>query len=162
MKSQKGFTLVELMVVMAIIAILATAGISQYGRFIKSARDTTRITDLQAINVVILDSIQSTGVVPGDVGLLKTKMLETAGKLITDKITGTACLDKDGKAVRCQFQYAVCDGGTGYILATYFESSGNISKYTKDDIGGGWAGDPDLYEIGTCSGDPTPVFNEIK
>jgi type IV pilus assembly protein PilA len=59
MKNQKGFTLVELMVVLAIIAILSTAGISQYGRFIKSARDTTRLSDLQALNVVLLDSIQA-------------------------------------------------------------------------------------------------------
>jgi type IV pilus assembly protein PilA len=67
MKNQKGFTLVELMVVMAIIAILSTAGISQYGRFIKSARDTTRVADLNALNIVILDSIQATGTVPADV-----------------------------------------------------------------------------------------------
>ena len=59
MKNKKGFTLVELMVVMAIIAILSTAGISQYGKFIKSARDTTRIADLNAINVALLQSIQS-------------------------------------------------------------------------------------------------------
>lgn len=161
MKNQKGFTLVELMVVMAIIAILATAGISQYGRFIKSARDTTRITDLQAINVVILDSIQSSGLVPADTTTLKQAMKDAAGKELYDKITGDACLGKDGKtAKKCEFKYAVCDGGTGYVLGAVFESPGNVSKYTKDDVGGGYAGSDEMYEIGSCAED-TPTFASI-
>ncbi len=86
MKNQKGFTLVELMVVMAIIAILSTAGISQYGRFIKSARDTTRLTDLDAINIVLVDSIQSTGVVPDDVSALEKYIREVAGKEISEAL----------------------------------------------------------------------------
>ncbi len=86
MKNQKGFTLVELMVVMAIIAILSTAGISQYGRFIKSARDTTRLTDLDAINIVLVDSIQSTGVVPDDVSALEKYIREVAGKEVSEAL----------------------------------------------------------------------------
>lgn len=161
MKNQKGFTLVELMVVMAIIAILSTAGISQYGRFIKSARDTTRIADLQAINVVILDSIQSTGLAPDSVANLKIAMEDAAGKIISEKISeGTACLDGDSTPTDCSYQYAVCDGGTGYILAASFEGPGNVNKYEKDDVGGWYAGSPDTYEIGSCS-ESSPTFEEI-
>jgi prepilin-type N-terminal cleavage/methylation domain-containing protein len=82
----KGFTLVELMVVMAIIAILSTAGISQYGRFIKSARDTTRVSDLNALNIIILDSIQSVGIVPEDVNALELYTREVAGKEISEAL----------------------------------------------------------------------------
>lgn len=86
MKNQKGFTLVELMVVMAIIAILSTAGISQYGRFIKGARDTTRISDLNALNIVLIDSIQNTGLVPEDRDALATYTQEVAGKEISEAL----------------------------------------------------------------------------
>jgi prepilin-type N-terminal cleavage/methylation domain-containing protein len=54
MKKQSGFTLIELMVVMAIIAILATAGLSAYTGYIKKSRDTVRIADLNAINTIVL------------------------------------------------------------------------------------------------------------
>jgi len=56
-RKQSGFTLIELMVVMAIIAILATAGLSAYTGYIKKARDTTRIADLAAINTIVLSSL---------------------------------------------------------------------------------------------------------
>lgn len=157
MKNQKGFSLVELMVVMAIIAILSTAGISQYGRFIKSARDTTRVADLNALNVVILDSIQGSGVVPVDVAALKLKINEVAGKDILDPLDGgTACLEDDGATTTaCQYYYTVCDGGTGYMLSTHFESKNNVdSKYDKDDVS---TSDPDgvlhdhVYELGSCN-----------
>jgi prepilin-type N-terminal cleavage/methylation domain-containing protein len=156
MKNQKGFTLVELMVVMAIIAILSTAGISQYGKFIKGARDTTRLEDLKALNIVILDSIQAKGVVP-EIDDLPGKIKEVAGKSIIDPLDGaTACLEEDGvSVVDCHYQYAVCDGGTWYIIATAFENKNNaLAKYQQDNVS---SENPDdvlndnLYEIGTCN-----------
>ena len=57
MRKQSGFTLIELMVVMAIIAILATAGLSAYGGYLKKARDSNRIEDLRAIEAVVLASL---------------------------------------------------------------------------------------------------------
>jgi len=156
MKNQKGFTLVELMVVMAIIAILSTAGISQYGRFIKSARDTTRTSDLNALNIVILDSIQSNGTVPGTAADFVAKIKEVAGKDIVDPLSGNkACLLADGETTtECGYQYAICDGGTGYKLATGFESKNNVdNKYQKDDVS--TSDDThlsdDLYELGSCN-----------
>jgi prepilin-type N-terminal cleavage/methylation domain-containing protein len=157
MKNQKGFTLVELMVVMAIIAILSTAGISQYGRFIKSARDTTRVADLNALNIVILDSIQATGTVPETVDDFVDKIKEVAGKDILDPLDGaTACLEDDGATTTvCQYYYTVCDGGTGYLLGTHFESKNNVDgKYGKDDVS---TSDADtvladhMYELGSCN-----------
>ena len=151
MKNQKGFTLVELMVVMAIIAILSTAGISQYGRFIKGARDTTRIGDLNALNIVLIDSIQNTGLVPEDVDALEVYTREVAGKEISEALgnNANACMDSDGKSTSCGYHYIVCDGGTGYLLATAFESKNNIEKYSKDDVSGTPL-DENKYELGSC------------
>lgn len=47
--NQKGFSLVELMVVVAIIGILATIGIPQYQRFMAKARQSEAKTHLNAI-----------------------------------------------------------------------------------------------------------------
>jgi len=152
------------MVVMAIIAILSTAGISQYGNFIKTARDSTRIADLNAINVALLQSIQSQWTVPDDAALLATKIKEVAGKYIVDPLDGkTSCIG-NASLVECRYKYKPCDGGTGYILATSFESKSNAdSKYTKDDVStSATTGlDNNLYEIGNCDslGTSTPFQN---
>ena len=64
MKKQSGFTLIELMVVMAIIAILATAGLSAYTGYLKKARDATRIADVAAINNIVMGMLSTTGQPP--------------------------------------------------------------------------------------------------
>lgn len=49
MKKNKGFTLVELMIVITVIAILATIGVMSFNRVQKQARDTKRKGDLRAL-----------------------------------------------------------------------------------------------------------------
>lgn len=91
MKNQKGFTLVELMVVMAIIAILATAGITQYTGFIKGARDTTRSLDLKAIETIVISEMGATGVAPTK-DKINELLKEKAGKTFKDPSNGsTTC-----------------------------------------------------------------------
>lgn len=53
MKKQKGFTLIELMVVMAIIAILVTAGLSAYTSYIKGARDIKRLAMAHELQTIV-------------------------------------------------------------------------------------------------------------
>ena len=48
-----GFTLIELLVVITIIGILATGGVVTYTSQIQKARDTTRITDVKALQAGI-------------------------------------------------------------------------------------------------------------
>jgi type II secretory pathway pseudopilin PulG len=63
------------MVVMAIIAILATAGLSAYTGYLKKARDATRMADLKAINNIVIASMSSTGIPPQTMGELEAAIL---------------------------------------------------------------------------------------
>jgi prepilin-type N-terminal cleavage/methylation domain-containing protein len=49
MQRQKGFTLIELMIVIAIIAILATLGVTNFSSALRRARDAKRQSDIVAI-----------------------------------------------------------------------------------------------------------------
>lgn len=49
LKTKKAFTLIELLVVITIIAILATGATTVYTAQIQKARDSTRFTDLNAV-----------------------------------------------------------------------------------------------------------------
>lgn len=50
---QKGFTLVELMIVITIISILATIGVVSFTRVQKQARDTKRKADMRALGTAL-------------------------------------------------------------------------------------------------------------
>ncbi len=65
MKKHSGFTLIELMVVMAIIAILATVGLSAYTGYIQKGRDTARIDIARTIELAVMSFMSShNGIAP--------------------------------------------------------------------------------------------------
>ncbi len=61
-----GFTLLELLVVMTIIAILAAIGLSNYTRSLSRGRDARRRSDLKTIQNALEQYYLAKGVYPGD------------------------------------------------------------------------------------------------
>lgn len=59
--SQKGFTLIELMVVILIIAVLGSLGIISYIQATKSARDARRQTDMESVRQALMLFRQENG-----------------------------------------------------------------------------------------------------
>jgi len=163
MKKQSGFTLIELMVVMAIIAILATAGLSAYTGYIKKARDAKRMADITAINTIILSEFGSTGFPPATGALVNTAIKNANNnRRLADPLEGkSVCLntEKDDPLTSCVYVYRLCDSGLGYAIGARLESTTNHAMYLDDPmsaIDDAWdaedlEGDEVWFEVGNCN-----------
>ncbi|MDR0462884.1 MAG: prepilin-type N-terminal cleavage/methylation domain-containing protein [Pseudomonadales bacterium] len=81
LRSDKGFTLIELMVVIGIIAILALLGVTSFQQATRRARDATRKSDLGSIRQALVLYRSDNGIYPSslDNGEQVTMITSTSG-----------------------------------------------------------------------------------
>lgn len=99
---------------MAIIAILATAGLSAYTGYIKKARDAKRIADLSAINTIVLGMVSINGEAPASILAVYNAIKEANNgqPLLDPQYDKPVCMDVDGNSGKvCSYTYRRCDTG---------------------------------------------------
>lgn len=125
-KNKNGFTLIELIVSVTIIAVLTVAGVISYGGASKKSRDSRRMADLEKIRIALELYRQGTGnSYPANTSSLETAYLQQRP------------VDPKTKA-----QYQYIHSGFTYSLCANVEDLGSTSIPTTGCSGlpAGYAG----------------------
>lgn len=126
MIKEKGFTLIELMIVVAIIGILAAIAIPQFGEYRTKAYNSAAQTDLKAFQLAAEDFYNDYGTYPNAISASTGSINLTDGT----NTTTAAVVTSDDVYIRSS-------AGTGNLTyaASAQHNSGN-KKYTGDSDGG--------------------------
>lgn len=154
----RGFTLVEILIVVAIIGILASVALVGLGPVQRSGRDARRISDLRQTQGAIEIYYNKCGYYPGSVQMDSTcnafQTINTWAAL-TDTLTGSKIgvtkIPNDPTAGR-SYSYGVASDGSSYVIGARLENLNNNAL--NDDIdgtvqgvdcGSGGSGSDNLY-----------------
>ena len=102
--NQKGFTLAELLIVVAIIAVLVAIAIPVFGSQLERSRETTDAANLRsayaAATVAVFDSSVVTGTTKGvSAGPVELKQTEDGFKYVKESIGGVSLQDSSYSTV---------------------------------------------------------------
>lgn len=131
--SQKGFTLVELLIVVGIIAILATLIVSNLSRVQARTRDAKRIADMDAVKKYIQDyysqfqyyppySVSELGGVYGNRWVALEQMLKNAG--VVESLPRDPLSDRKEGRTQSDFgyKYGVANDLQHYMIKALLET----------------------------------------
>ncbi len=153
MKSQKGFTLIEILIVVAIIAILASIVIIGLGPTQQSGRDARRLADIRHMQAVLQLYYNKCGYYPGTAQATSTcgsysnivsgtaaSTWTALSSTLTGSNIGASTIPNDPTA-GASYYYAVnstTTGATNYVVAATLENTSNpvFSGYTAPSLTG--------------------------
>ena len=146
----KGFTLIELLVVITIIGVLGTGAATIYTSQIQKARDTTRITDVSALQSAIEQVYQDSFEYP-HADDFYTDVSTYLATMPADQKHGQTCNASGGAATDCGYAYRTQADSNGidygfYEVSTAFENSGLVSSRAANGTDNG--NDSNRYEAG--------------
>jgi len=126
----KGFTLVELLVVVTIISVLASIAAVSYSRFIKQSRDARRKTDIEQVRAAIELFRNFNGAYPtsqASPGLaFGVGALNDAAAVPTIQYMSKIPADP----MPTPYKYYYTSTGSTYSLCVYLEGGGTASAYS--------------------------------
>ena len=135
MKKNGGFTLVELIIVIAILAILSTGAIAGYSAYIQSANDKATLSALNEIST-------SAVLANAETGAIDTIEVVTAGDNIKITVTGNV-----GNKFQTNFEEALTGsekgtmGNGSYEISIKAPTAWKNSEYVRDNAKGAtWNG----------------------
>lgn len=135
MNAQKGFTLIELMIVVAIIGILAAIAIPQYQNYVAKSQVSRAVAELGAMKTAYETCLNEgkTAIGACDLGWTGSSILSlsapatsTAGTAVTSAITNTAALTSTG---------TIAGTFAGSAAAVLKNSTAKTVTWTRSDLG---------------------------
>ncbi len=114
--SVKGFTLIEILIVVAIIAILASIVLVGIGPTQQLGRDARRVSDLHSIQTGLELYYAKSGSYPADLATLSTS-----------GVIGANAIPTDPSAPHSSYGYSVSADGQSYLLWANLENANGSS-----------------------------------